>query len=527
METLFRYASNTRRGAFHYVQEIAGGVLVALCGRRAEGMHPIPSTVRHTECRKCAAKHAARAEQAAPVEAPATVEEQTEAATLYRPAAPRSRGVGHYRRPGTIASYCGRTVEAQPSNDALFTGTCKPCAKAERADRVAAEQRAAAFSVDTPPITERAGVRCCTVGAGRRVHLSNNDETLCGREVTEYDDGALLVKGSELCTLCYRAAEERAYTRALAAASPLAAAAVELAETVEQATALVTEAEAGEGTWRGDWIGEQPAGDTLFDVEPAAEQGALFTKGDQPTREAVKVRMPPEPSGLASIRAKAAADREDFRAKMDERQAADHLAHGVPVPAALQARIDARRTAETDPEQVEQVPARRVIEGVIVEHNGTAEGSTPGDAGHPNVIAARAVLNHLAAARMTEDTDVSRYAEAVDPTVRGYLIEPREGARVAVYWLEEGRIVRRDTPINGASLDCLAYTLARRGWTVEKMLKSSQCVFAHRPTNPADRPVWCDAHEGQHAETPECQHPHEVAPAGPEPTVGHPYQITD
>ncbi|MGF0176700.1 hypothetical protein ACQF36_41480 [Streptomyces sp. Marseille-Q5077] len=37
------------------------------------------------------------------------------------------------------------------------------------------------------------------------------------------------------------------------------------------------ETEATVITWRGDWIGEQPAGDTLFDVEPAAEQGALFT----------------------------------------------------------------------------------------------------------------------------------------------------------------------------------------------------------------------------------------------------------
>ncbi|MEU0170160.1 hypothetical protein ABZ214_32715 [Streptomyces iakyrus] len=52
-------------------------------------------------------------------------------------------------------------------------------------------------------------------------------------------------------------------------------------ETVEDAealyaAALVTEAEATEGTWRGDWIGEQPLGEALFDVEQDTEQGALF-----------------------------------------------------------------------------------------------------------------------------------------------------------------------------------------------------------------------------------------------------------
>ncbi|MFI1191556.1 hypothetical protein [Streptomyces californicus] len=50
--------------------------------------------------------------------------------------------------------------------------------------------------------------------------------------------------------------------------------------TVEDAEALyaaqlVTEADATLGTWQGSWIGEQPA-DGLFDLAPAAEQGALF-----------------------------------------------------------------------------------------------------------------------------------------------------------------------------------------------------------------------------------------------------------
>lgn len=288
-------------------------------------------------------------EQAAPVE-------QAEA-TLYRPVAPRSRGVGHHRRPGTTASYCGRTVEAAPSPDAMFTGTCKQCAKAEAADRVAAEQVAADHDTDGPSLAERAGVRYCLVGTGRRVHYSNNDDTLCGREVTEYTDG-LDDRHDLLCLPCINAAEKRAYARALAATSPLAAA-VALAETVEQAdaeaadvnpnerrhdllstavetqggkwttdraaalyaaagvvvdphsvwgmllaldtegrlaqlgesgvfvratvedvearqaAAEVTEAEATEGTWRGEWIGDSPT-ETLFTLTAPTEQGALF-----------------------------------------------------------------------------------------------------------------------------------------------------------------------------------------------------------------------------------------------------------
>jgi hypothetical protein len=288
---------------------------------------------------------------------------------------------GHYAKPGTHTSYCGRELMHEP-NTGIRNRICQPCTKAERADRIAAEQHAAAFSVDTPPLTERAGVRYCTVGTGRRVHLSNNDDTLCGREVTEYTDGSAFVGGAELCARCDRAAEERAYARALAAASPLAAAAVALAEAVEavdaeqaaaasveayvareypalaelladgptpnerrlatlretiaatggtwttdrvdetltaaglptnlascwgllryvaaadgltetgpaaytaptvedvearQAAELITEAEATEGTWRGQWISQQANDAALFTLAADAEQGALFT----------------------------------------------------------------------------------------------------------------------------------------------------------------------------------------------------------------------------------------------------------
>jgi len=209
---------------------------------------------------------------------------------LYRPAYPRSRGAAHYRRPGTSASYCGRTVEAAPTEEKYVTGVCRTCVKAEQRDRVAAEETAADRAIGGPTLAERAGMRYALVGKGRRVHYSNNDDTLCGREVTEYTDG-VDQRHSNLCALCIRAAEERAYARALAAASPLAAAAVDLAETVEQAdtdraaaedearqaAAMVTEAEATDGTWRGEWIGATEATGHLFSLTPDREQGALFT----------------------------------------------------------------------------------------------------------------------------------------------------------------------------------------------------------------------------------------------------------
>ncbi|MFF8284681.1 hypothetical protein ACF06W_18450 [Streptomyces albus] len=90
-----------------------------------------------------------------------------------------------------------------------------------------------------------------------------------------------------MCQPCTRAAEFLAYVNTLAADSPLAAAVVDLTETVEQAdaaratngeaqhaAALVTAAEATDGTWRGQRIGDQPD-DTLFALD-STEQGALF-----------------------------------------------------------------------------------------------------------------------------------------------------------------------------------------------------------------------------------------------------------
>ncbi|MFI5808895.1 hypothetical protein [Streptomyces sp. NPDC051561] len=259
--------------------------------------------------------------------------------------------------------------------------------------------------------TEQAGVTYAVVGKGKRVHYSpRNDETLCGRALTEYLDGsdaaALFGKGHELCAPCHRAAEKRAEARRLADASPLAAALVDLVDTIEQADA---EQAAADGTWRGAWIGAQEDAETLFPIERDTEQGALFT----------------------------------------------------------------------DRAAVEPV----VVEGAVVEHAGTAQGSTPGNALHPDVAAARVALDSTRAALMTEHHDVSDPAED-ERSVRGYLVEPRGHGRVALYWIEEGRSVCRDGWY-GPSLDHAARTMERAGWTVEKMARSSQCVFAHRPAEDA------------------------------------------
>ncbi|MEU0102211.1 hypothetical protein [Streptomyces sp. NPDC006267] len=487
---------------------------------------------------------------------------------------------GHYRRPGTQTSYCGRDLLPEP-NTGIATRICATCTKGEQRDRVAAEQTVADRDLNGPTLAVRAGVRYCLVGTGRRVHYSNNDDTLCGREVTEYTDG-LDERHDLLCAPCIKAAEKRAYARALADASPLAktagqtvaeqapaavrdepsdwwtimdpatgeeiarvhgetyqdmtpraealpevravirkhkgfsrrrlyvseltpeqlteqaeteavaqldrtARAVEYAEQAEAAVetvedaealyaaALVTEAEASDHTWRGAWIGEQPAEAALFVVDGMVEQGALFAPGVDDcrvVREPIVARASFLPTDLDRIKTKADADRAKYRAETDDRIAAECAAHGVAPSQGVRDRIAARAAAEA--------PAHRVIEGVVVTHNGTAQGSTPADATHPNVTAARAALDGLAVATMTDHHDVTEPTED-EQRVRGYLIDPREGDRVAVYWLEAGRIIRRDTPWHGPALDCLADRLTRRGWTVEPMLKSSQCVFAHRP----------------------------------------------
>ncbi|WP_327415437.1 hypothetical protein [Streptomyces sp. NBC_01233] len=135
---------------------------------------------------------------------------------------------------------------------------------------------------------------------------------------------------------------------------------------------------------------------------------------------------------------------------------------------------------ESDSTPHENAPARRVLEGTIVQHDGATEGCVPRDAEHPDVLAARRALAGLAAARMTDHHDVSEPTEQ-ERNVRGYMVNPRGQGRVAIYWLEGGEIIRRDTPLHGAALDCLEDRMRRSGWETERMGRSAQCLFAHVP----------------------------------------------
>lgn len=445
--------------------------------------------------------------------------------------------------------------------------------------------------------TEQAGVRYAMIGKGKRVHYSpRNDNGLCGRAITAYLDAeeavALFDKGYELCAPCHRAAEKRAEARRLADASPLAAAVVDLVDTIEQTATEQAKTPAAESTpapgalvdpWT--WIRRPSSSDAARAAEERAErrQHLAASRGanayelavaavrrvvrEMPRAGTLRVRVvegSPEATltrddlhalaysghttadAVARVRAAVAAhirhgerdvhvmfpalgmrpalylpdvmallhrwdddqaEAEKCARAVDAVEHAEHVEAGADTEALYAAALvtEAEGTwrgawigaqdndaalfpIERDTEQgalftdraaVEQ----RVVEGVVVEHAGVAAGSTPSNASHPDVAAARIPLARLRAATMTDHHDVTEPTED-ERTVRGYLVDPRGQGRVALYWLEEGRIVRRDEP-DGASLDCLAWTMERAGWTVERLRRSSQCVFAHRPTEDA------------------------------------------
>ncbi|MYT25965.1 hypothetical protein GTW69_37820 [Streptomyces sp. SID7760] len=158
--------------------------------------------------------------------------------------------------------------------------------------------------------------------------------------------------------------------------------------------------------------------------------------------------------------------------KVAERAEAERLAAASPLAAAVVQLVeaaDAARTAQAAP---------RVVEGVVVDHNGTAQGSRPSHVTHPDVAAARAALRPLRPATVTEHTEITEPDEA-DPTVRGYLVEPRGNGRIAAYWIESGLITSRKDRWNGVCVEILAKAFTDAGWRVEP--HSLRAVFAWRP----------------------------------------------
>ncbi|MFD7994533.1 hypothetical protein [Streptomyces mexicanus] len=221
---------------------------------------------------------------------------------------------GHYRRPGDYRTYCGRdsrTLLAHPDR------MCQRCVKAEAADRAAATtvaeqhqdgasekreaeaiaQKLTAKMRATLPAVAAAGSWSARIGLahlpagvtypslqalirrglieefetgetatdfrGRPYQVTHHRISAKGRAVLD-----ALTQAGEECAA--HASADRYITRQFPAVADL------LDIEARQAAALVTEAEATDGTWRGEWIGENTTTTTpgLFPLD--REQGALF-----------------------------------------------------------------------------------------------------------------------------------------------------------------------------------------------------------------------------------------------------------
>ncbi|MFF4392954.1 hypothetical protein ACFY0G_40470 [Streptomyces sp. NPDC001552] len=164
--------------------------------------------------------------------------------------------------------------------------------------------------------------------------------------------------------------------------------------------------------------------------------------------------------------------------KVTERVEAERLAATSPLAAAAAQLVE---TVEaTDANRTMQAPPAgpRIVEGIVVDHNGTAQGSRPSHITHPDVVAARETLRPLRPATVTEHTEITEPNEA-DTTVRGYLVEPRGNGRIAAYWIESGLITSRKDKWNGVCVEILAKAFTDAGWKVEP--HSLRAVFAWRP----------------------------------------------
>lgn len=114
------------------------------------------------------------------------------------------------------------------------------------------------------------------------------------------------------------------------------------------------------------------------------------------------------------------------------------------------------------------------------DHDGATWGCSPRHAEHPDVIAARRALDGLSAARLTDHHGESDLTE-LEQEVHGYVAEPRGQGRVALYWMEGGKTIQRNTPEHGAALDCLADRMRREGWATEPLRRTSPVLFVHVP----------------------------------------------
>ncbi|MEU7340561.1 hypothetical protein [Streptomyces sp. NPDC007074] len=142
------------------------------------------------------------------------------------------------------------------------------------ADHLAAADLATGpAAIDPAAPAARATLDAARCGRGRTLVITPVSTGVL-RFISAFAEAILINRG------IHTAAEARAartwLDRAGRTTSTLAANLAAAEDEARYAATLVTEAEATDGTWRGEWIGEQPTGDLLFALDPTTEQGALF-----------------------------------------------------------------------------------------------------------------------------------------------------------------------------------------------------------------------------------------------------------
>ncbi|WP_329148785.1 hypothetical protein OIU91_21260 [Streptomyces sp. NBC_01456] len=245
-----------------------------------------------TPCERCTKKADALVTEAKAAEQGAPEGEQ---ATTYAARGAVLKTTGHYRRPGTRDLFCGRPAGGRNGIFANVSGwhLCARCVTAEARDRaeaavVADTHLAAPVEDDDQAVTLEdladavicpechvaAGVRCITRAGkparephGRRFEAMEQAAGITQHRATARREAQ--ARGYTSTGLDHKA--EQALLTAYAARINACA---QVDDEQRLAAALVTEADATDGTWQGAWIG-QDADATLF--ERPADQGALFS----------------------------------------------------------------------------------------------------------------------------------------------------------------------------------------------------------------------------------------------------------
>ncbi|WP_432194735.1 zinc finger domain-containing protein [Streptomyces sp. bgisy027] len=183
-----------------------------------------------------------------------------------------------------IGAYLARAEDQAEAEQALAEAAAADAPEATPA----VDLEALAVAVACPMCHAPAGARCTTHASkparephGRRFEAVEDaagitEHRAAARREAEARGGwvvALDRKAEDALSTAY-AARVNAATEARLDQVEAEVATVEDAEAL-YAAALVTEADATDGTWRGAWIGEQQAADVLFVVDQAEEQGAL------------------------------------------------------------------------------------------------------------------------------------------------------------------------------------------------------------------------------------------------------------